>query len=65
MRAGAKAPRLCASKEICVVTILGTQTNFPFHPIHRAGGDKGRGVSWLLLRRKLNGIVVNSVGWHY
>jgi len=59
MGTGVKPPLLCASREICVVTILGTQTNFPFDRIPRAEGDKEPGVSWLLLWRKLNGIVVS------
>ena len=49
MRGGVKSPLLCASREICVVTILGTQTNFPFDRIPRSEGDKGPGVSSLLL----------------
>jgi hypothetical protein len=49
MRVGAKPPLLCGNMEICVVTVLGTQTNFPFDRIPRAEGDKGPGVSWLLL----------------
>ena len=57
MGAGVNPPLLCASREICVLTILGTQTIFPFDRIPRAEGDK-RG-------RRLLAATVTKIKWYH